>query len=162
MSKSLKDAKASRLRPHIRAILERTRLARAELDALIKEPHGPTTPGCDAAQTAAAPAPTADPLAGRETPQLDNGRRRRTPRNPDPAPQPKPDGGSPPPVPPRNDRNPRRRQGAVQPASLVPKDALIALFKTGVTVAQAAVQYPDVSKGTLVAIKANTTRGAYK
>jgi hypothetical protein len=42
------------------------------------------------------------------------------------------------------------------------KAALVALFKTGMTIEQVMAVHPDVSKGTLVAIKANVTRGAYK
>jgi hypothetical protein len=42
------------------------------------------------------------------------------------------------------------------------KTALVALFKPGLTIEQVMAEHPDVSKGTLVAVKANVTRGAYK
>jgi hypothetical protein len=153
-------SKGSKLKPAIRAILERTRKARAELDAFIKEAHGPATPDCD--NTQAAPA-SADTLAGRGAPQLDDGGRRSPPRDPDPAPQPKPDRRRPPAVPARDDRNTGRRKGTVRPPTpQALKDVLIALFKNGKTIEQVLVVHPTVSKGTLVAIKANVTRGAYK
>ena len=139
-----------KLRPAIRAILNRTRASRAELDALIKGHHGHEEPVEDIPV-----------LAGRETQELGNNPRQGPSSHPpsvetrsikrrDPSPV----------LPKRDNRNARRRQSAVR--SAVPKDALIALFKTGMTVAQAAVQYPDIPKGTLVAFRANVTRGAYK
>ena len=41
------------------------------------------------------------------------------------------------------------------------KERIIVLFKHGMTIPQVSAKYPDITKGTLVAIKANVTRGAY-
>lgn len=168
MSEPLPNAKKPRvstLRPAIRAILERTRKARAELDALIGEPDGTTETG-DTHSACAAPEPStptsedACPVARRKAPKLDNNRSHRTQRDPKPAPRAPTNGRRPAAAPDGDRRNPRRRQGVVQPLAV--KTALVALFKPGLTIEQVMAEHPDVSKGTLVAVKANVTRGAYK
>jgi uncharacterized protein (DUF433 family) len=42
------------------------------------------------------------------------------------------------------------------------KERIIVLFKHGMTVDQLAQKYPEVTRGTLIAIKANVTRGTYR
>lgn len=159
MPRKAKTGTGSKLKPAIRAILERTRKARLELDAFIKEPHGSTEEASAPAECATPdPAPVAARVvARRKAPQLGNGQPKQPPSDLVVVARKRDNRGSAPKVSDGNHRNARSGKGSVQPLM-----EIVALFKTGLTIDDVLKVHPDVSKGSLVAIKANVTRGAYK